>query len=160
MIQAGIGGCFDNSVSLSSVFIIEQDRFADLGVVENNEWKDVFDMQLADADQAPYNNGWLINNHTKQYNPNNLQTVNAISVNEVVTCPQKIKWFKQKYNPVIESMEGAAFHYVCLKQKIPFLQLRGVSNYLGERNKSKWEIEKAIISVNKELIQMLEYLGL
>jgi futalosine hydrolase len=56
----------------------------------------------------------------------------------------------------VESMEGAALHYVCLSEKIPFLQLRGVSNYAGERNKSKWKLKEAIGNLNKELIRLLE----
>ena len=65
-----------------------------------------------------------------------------------------------KYNPVTESMEGAAFHYVCLKQKIPFLQLRSISNYAGERDKSKWDIEKSILHLNKELADIIDFISL
>lgn len=158
LIQAGISGCFDNNISLSSVFIIKQDRFADLGVEENNEWKDIFDMHLADPNSLPYKNGWLINEKSERYNPNDLQIVAGISVNEVSTSLQKIHLLKQKYDPVVESMEGAAFHYVCMRQNISFLQIRAVSNYLGERNKSNWEIEKSILHMNKELCDIIDLL--
>ena len=53
-------------------------------------------------------------------------------------------------------MEGAAFHYVCLMKNIPFLQLRAVSNYIGERDKSKWKIAEAIEEVNKACVELLE----
>ena len=39
LIQAGIAGCFDPSITLPSVFIVARDRFADLGVIEKEEWK-------------------------------------------------------------------------------------------------------------------------
>jgi futalosine hydrolase len=52
-------------------------------------------------------------------------------------------------------MEGAAFHYVCLQEEIPFIQLRSVSNYVGERNKSKWQIKKAVENLNKELLNLI-----
>jgi futalosine hydrolase len=57
--------------------------------------------------------------------------------------------------PVVESMEGAAFHYVCLMEKIPFLQLRGISNYVGERNKANWKIRESIDALNQQLIKMI-----
>lgn len=57
--------------------------------------------------------------------------------------------------PVVESMEGAAFHYVCLQQQIPFIQLRSISNEIGERDKSKWEMKKAITQLNEKLIDLL-----
>ncbi len=36
-------------------------------------------------------------------------------------------------------------------QGIPFLQVRTVSNYVGERDKNNWETEKAILHLNKKL---------
>jgi futalosine hydrolase len=55
-------------------------------------------------------------------------------------------------------MEGAALHYVCLMEKIPFLQIRSISNYIGERNKKNWNMKESIINLNKELIRLLEQL--
>ena len=55
-------------------------------------------------------------------------------------------------------MEGAALHFVCLQQKISFIQIRSVSNYVGERNKSSWKMEEAINQLNKTLITFLQQL--
>jgi futalosine hydrolase len=52
-------------------------------------------------------------------------------------------------------MEGAALHYVALCEKIPFLQLRAVSNYVGERDKNKWALREAIANLNMELQRIL-----
>ena len=56
---------------------------------------------------------------------------------------------------MVESMEGAALHYVCLKEKIPFLQIRSVSNYIGERNKKNWNMKESIANLNLELIKII-----
>jgi futalosine hydrolase len=58
---------------------------------------------------------------------------------------------KHKYNADVESMEGAALHYVCIQKNIPFLQIRGISNQVGERDKSKWQFKEAIQSSNQLL---------
>jgi futalosine hydrolase len=39
--------------------------------------------------------------------------------------------------------------------QIPFLQLRGISNLVGERNKENWKISLAIEQVNQSLIRLL-----
>ena len=52
-------------------------------------------------------------------------------------------------------MECAALHYVCLQQNVPFLQIRSVSNEVGERDKSKWKIKEAVENLNNELIKIL-----
>ncbi len=62
----------------------------------------------------------------------------------------------QPYAPDVESMEGAAFHYGCLVEKVPFLQLRCISNYVEVRDKSKWNIPLAVKHLNEALISVVE----
>jgi len=61
--------------------------------------------------------------------------------------------------PVVESMEGGGLHYVCLQEHIPFLQLRSVSNAIGERDKTKWDIKAAITNLNTRLMVLLKNLA-
>src|SRR5689334_21050112 len=62
-LQAGIAGSFDENLPLGQAVVINADRFADLGVQEHNQWNDVFDMKLTEAEVHPYRRGWLINPH-------------------------------------------------------------------------------------------------
>jgi futalosine hydrolase len=55
-------------------------------------------------------------------------------------------------------MEGAAVHYVCVREKIPFVQIRSISNYIGDRNKKNWKIKEAVGTLNTELIRLVESL--
>jgi len=55
-------------------------------------------------------------------------------------------------------MEGAALHYVCLMEKIPFLQIRSISNVIGERDKSRWKLEEAGKILHNKLISLLQKL--
>ncbi|HMR84510.1 MAG TPA: futalosine hydrolase, partial [Niabella sp.] len=75
-------------------------------------------------------------------------------VNEVTTNKAKIRLFKEQ-QLMIESMEGAALHYVALMEKVPFLQIRGLSNYVGERDKSRWQMSEAITNLNGELLRIV-----
>jgi futalosine hydrolase len=52
-------------------------------------------------------------------------------------------------------MEGAAFHFVCLREEIPFMQIRVVSNYVEPRNKNSWNIPLAIANLNDFLRKYL-----
>lgn len=152
IIQAGIAGCFDKNISLGSVVIVKQDTIADLGVIENKQFSSMFDLGLTKLNQPPYSNGWLINPHKKILDKSTLQKVKAISVNQITTSKQLIGYYREKFQPAIESMEGAALHYTCLMENIPFIQIRSISNYVGERNKEKWDMKQAINNLNKELI--------
>ena len=63
-----------------------------------------------------------------------------------------------KYNPKIESMEGAALHYVCTDLEVPYLQIRSISNYVGERDKIKWKMPLAIANLNDTLVNIVNRL--
>lgn len=157
IIQAGVGGCFDSSISLGSVLAIKQEAIADQSVIELDQLKTLFDLKLVPQDQYPFSKGWLVNK-SELFKKMKLKKVNGISVNEITTSKQKIKFYKETFDPVMESMEGAALHYVCLMEKIPFLQIRAVSNYIAERNKKNWNMKESIINLNNELIGILNKL--
>jgi futalosine hydrolase len=56
-------------------------------------------------------------------------------------------------------MEGAALHLVCLENKIPFLQIRGISNWVGERDKSQWKIPEAAEAVAHSIKNFIKKLN-
>lgn len=158
IIQGGIAGSFQQN-KLGEAVVIGQDCFADMGAWENGQFKDIFDLRLIDENQSPFSNRLLVNPYNKLLSITGLEQVRAITVNEITTDTQRITWYKQKLLPVVESMEGAAFHYVCLQKKIPFLQLRSITNYIGERDKTKWKIPEAISNLNEQLISLLNKLS-
>jgi futalosine hydrolase len=157
IIQAGVGGCFDKKMKLGRVFIIKKEAIADQSVIELNALKTLFDLDLVPANQPPYQKGWLVNPHpiVKKLR---LPKATGISVNEITTHLQKVRFYKKQFNPLIESMEGAALHYVALQEDIPFIQLRSTSNYIAERNKKNWNMPAAIHSLNQTLLNLLEVL--
>jgi futalosine hydrolase len=158
VLQAGIAGCFDKNILQGSVVVVKQDTIADLSVIENKELKTMFDLGLIKPNQFPFRNGWLMNPHKDILGKTRLKMVKAISVNHITTARQISNLYQRTFQPVIESMEGAALHHVCLMEKIPFLQIRGISNYIGERNKTKWNIKDAITNLNQEIIKLSEIL--
>jgi futalosine hydrolase len=157
IIQAGVGGCFDPAIPLGTVLAIKQEAIADQSVIEMKKLKSLFDLKLIPQNQYPFSKGWLINK-SEILKKVNLKKVKGVSVNEITTSRQKIKFYNDNFSPVVESMEGAALHYVCLMEKIPFLQLRSVSNYIAERNKKNWNMKESIINLNNELIRLLKTL--
>jgi futalosine hydrolase len=157
VIQAGIGGAFSKGLNLGETVFITQDTFGDLGAEEKRVFTPFFKTDLIDENGFPFNNGWLSN--TTPLPPKiTLTTAKGITVNKVTdSFLQKLQLI-DVFNPQIESMEGAALHYVCLQENIPFIQLRSVSNYVGERNKTKWKAKEAIENLNAELSILIKEL--
>jgi futalosine hydrolase len=155
VIQAGIAGSFSPLFPPGTVVAVKDEMVADLGVMENDQWKDHFDMHLSDPNQAPNTNKKLVNVHHSLLEKLTLCQVSAISVNEVTTSQQRIETYIAKYSPVIESMEGAAVHKVCLEEGIAFIQLRAISNLVGVRDKTQWKIPQAIKALNEQVILLI-----
>ena len=155
VIQPGVAGCFDPAIAPGQVVTVKQDTIADQSVVELEKLKTLFDLNLVPQDQYPYKKGWLINPNKEILKKAKLKMVKGISVNQISTSKQMIKLYREIFDPVTESMEGAALHYVCSMEKVPFLQLRSISNYIGERNKKKWNMMDSIINLNDTLIRII-----
>jgi len=159
VIQAGVAGSFDLRIPLGTVVSIRQDTIADQSVIELKKLKTLFDLKLVPNNQHPYKNGWLLNPYKKVLKKTGLKIVKGISVNQISTSKQMIQFYRDMFDPVTESMEGAALHYVCLMENVPFVQIRSISNYIGERNKQKWDMNDSIINLNDNLVALIKTLN-
>jgi futalosine hydrolase len=155
VIQAGVAGSFDLDIPLGEVVAVKQDTIADQSVIELEKLKTLFDLDLVPQDQDPYKKGWLINPNKEVLKKTNLNIVKGVSVNQISTSKQMIQFYRDMFDPVTESMEGAALHYVCLMEKVFFVQIRSISNYIGERNKKKWNMMDSIINLNESLVRII-----
>lgn len=151
VLQAGVGGAFSTSIALGDVVIVGKERFADLGAEDNGEYIDIFDLGLLQANEKPFTDKWLEAPKICLLKELELKRVSGVTVNTVSGSTGTIQRIIDMYNPDVESMEGAAMHYVCLQEGISFLQIRAISNYVEPRDKSKWQMGKAIKNLNDVL---------
>ncbi|MES2648581.1 MAG: futalosine hydrolase [Bacteroidota bacterium] len=159
VIQAGVAGSFKHNgngngqPAMGEVVTVSKDVFGDLGAYEQQSFKSVNDLQLSNELE------WL---HNKQPLLDKLpyKKVTALTVNTVTDDKGIIGALQQKWDAAIESMEGAVLHYVCSEKEIPFIQLRAVCNEVGERDKSKWQLEEAITNLNIAISKTIAAAGI
>ena len=84
-----------------------------------------------------------------------LKPVNSITVNTSSGSVRTIERLSRKFNPDIETMEGATFFYICSGEKIPFLALRAISNRVEPRNKDNWNIGLALDNLSERLREFI-----
>ncbi len=155
-INAGIAGTYNDEIFIGDVVMPYTDCFADAGIEDNEKFITLFEAGLSDADQFPYKDGLLYSdpvyfNKLKEL----IKPVKAITLNTATGSEiSKTKWIK-KFNPDIESLEGATFFYICTLEKIPFLAIRAISNKVEPRNKSNWNIALALDNLSEKLIELL-----
>jgi len=155
VIQAGVAGSFLKEPAIGETVLVQQDTFGDLGTEKEEEFCSIFEANLADRNEFPFTDGWLVNKND-WLNSSSLKKVTAVTVNKVSDDKLLKRQIECAFHPQIETMEGAALHYVCLQENIPFLQIRTISNCVGERDKKKWKLEDAIKNLNTELTNLIK----
>lgn len=154
-IQAGLAGTYSAAFPPGTVAGIASEEVFDCGVVESGRFKTLFDLGLSGEQDSPFTNRVLLNPDTAHWSKTGLPFAKGITVNEITTAPATIQRAQATGLPVLESMEGAALHYAALQLQVPFLQLRAVSNEIGERDKSKWLIAPALQQLHHTLLNLL-----
>lgn len=155
VVQAGIAGCFTDDIELGQAVLVRQDTFADIGMEEKENFKSIFQNGFADKDAFPFRDGWLINSN-EILKQSLLPAVKAITINKVSDSLLQKQQAVIGFTPDVESMEGAALHYVCLQENVPFIQIRSISNLVGERDKTLWKLREAITNLNIELDKLID----
>jgi futalosine hydrolase len=158
IIHAGIGGSFKQELTPGSIVAVKDEVFADLGAFDGHRFDDVFDLGLTDSNEEPFNGRMLRNTGVAEWNLLGLPLARGATVNCITAGREQLGAIAAKYDPDVESMEGAALHYVCLMEEIPFIQVRSISNFVGERDKTLWKMPEAIASLNKHLHDYLNFL--
>jgi len=152
-LNIGIAGSYREVIAVGDVVIPVSDRFADAGIETGSSFLTLSEAGIGDPDKFPFKSGEIIADNV--YNKNmisKLKQVKAITVNTSSGSEVTIERLRGKYNPDIETMEGATFFYICSKEKIPFLAIRSISNRVEPRNKDKWNIPLALNNLSEKLI--------
>jgi futalosine hydrolase len=151
IIHAGIAGTFNQTIGIGEVVLVESEQWSDLGIEDNNHFFDLFDMKFSNPDVLPYINGEIKSTIPLLSSLNHCKKVKAVTSNTAHGNRQSIQRIIDKYNPAIESMEGAAIAYICVIEGIPCIQLRSISNIVEPRNRESWNIPLAIEHLNSVL---------
>jgi futalosine hydrolase len=138
VIALGIAGAIDHRISIGEVVCVDQDEIYNFGVEDGSHVLPFSAIGL-DGDAVlkpllPFSSSLV----------QQLKWVKAVSVNTAHGNQQSIGKLVQCTEASIETMEGAAFFYVCNQEKVSCLHLRAVSNRVERRNRETWDIPLAL----------------
>ncbi|WP_259069089.1 futalosine hydrolase [Mucilaginibacter sp. X4EP1] len=153
VVNLGIAGSFDRGIALGEVLEITEDVIAELGAEDDDKFIPIDELGFGKGVFHPTTE---ISNLYNLFNTFNLKKARAITVNTVHGNEASIAKVAARLNPQLESMEGAAFFYVCQQMNVPCLQIRAVSNYVEKRNRDAWKIGLAIKNLNTFAIEFLK----
>jgi futalosine hydrolase len=151
-INAGIAGSYREDICIGDIVMPITDCFADAGVEDGDNFLTLQEAGLVSSSQFPFKDG-IIHADPQYAEPLSslVRTAAAITVNTATGSDTTRDKLVRKFNPDIETMEGATFFYICSREKIPFLALRAVSNRVEIRNKKNWDIKLALSNLAEKL---------
>jgi futalosine hydrolase len=156
-LNVGIAGSYKKEIAVGDVVNVVEDRFSELGAEDGDNFISMQEIQLQSKGSTPELYAPMINPYTNDLKSSDIyRKVKGITVNTIHGNEKGISKIVEKFNPDIETMEGAAFMYVCLSEGVKFIQLRAISNYIERRNKEKWNIPLSVQNLNNNLHQMFE----
>jgi len=146
----GICGSYNRNLEIGTVVNVYEDTFSELGAEDGDNFLTLENLKLEGATRIS-NFKLQISNSVIELLPR----VNGITVNTTHGNDQSIEQVFQRFHPMVESMEGAAFMFACEQENIPYIQLRAVSNYVEKRNRDAWNIPLAIENLNKKMLEIV-----
>jgi futalosine hydrolase len=155
-INAGIAGTYSDSIMIGDVVMPVSDCFADMGIESGDRFMTLAEAGIMDPEMFPFKGGFIYaENKFIARLGITLRSVKGITVNTCSGSTETIERLKNKFNPDIETMEGATFFYICAREKIPFLSVRAISNKVEPRNRDSWDIPLALKNLTEKLKEIL-----
>jgi futalosine hydrolase len=154
VVHLGIAGSYDRSLPLATVVEVVQDSFSELGAESPTGFLDMKALGFPLfrlGEEAVYNT--LRNPSPSRLG---LPQVNGITVNKVHGLAETIAATVARWQPTIETMEGAAFFQVMLETGLSFASFRSLSNYVEPRNRQNWQVAEAALAVQQQLANALD----
>jgi futalosine hydrolase len=156
LLMQGLQEVITMRLNVGDVVMPVSDCFADAGIEDGENFLTLSESGLISANDFPYKDGLLYADTS--YNEKMkgiLKPVRAITVNTATGSEATMGKLLKKFNPDIETMEGATFFYICSRENIPFLALRAISNKVEPRNKNNWNIDLALNNLSEKLIDVI-----
>jgi futalosine hydrolase len=79
-----------------------------------------------------------------------------VTVSGVSGSLAQARLLADRFGALCENMEGAAVAQVCLRYQVVFLELRGLSNWAGDRNKKRWQLARALDTCQQAVLYLIE----
>lgn len=167
IVNFGIGGSYISSgLRVGDIAVAEKEVYADEGVLLKDGLHsfEITGIPLLKVRGRKYFNEFPAD---KPLGRQALKAASAISQSKsgvfltVSACTgtrQRASELDGQFGPVCENMEGAAVAHICRIYGVPFVEIRGISNVVEDRDMKKWDIKLAAENCQKAVLRFIETL--
>ncbi len=168
VIQTGIAGAYvPAGVPVGSVVLADTEIYGDLGVLTVEGWRPMEAVGIPlvaarDGQPARFNyfplDGKLVARAAQVGGPLIARTGPFLTLSIITGIQTLGDELFERFGALCESMEGAAAAHVCALHDAPFLEVRGISNLVEDRDREKWRIKDAAEAAQTVVLKLAENL--
>jgi futalosine hydrolase len=156
VLNVGICGTFKKENEVGMVVNIVSETWGDLGAEDQETFLDLFDLGILESGEKPFSGKKMVNpGNVYSHYFSHIPQVKGLTVNKVHGEKESIRKCIEKFNPDVESMEGAAIFSSCISLGINFQCLRSISNFVEPRNRQAWDTETALRNLTTEVNKII-----
>jgi len=153
VISVGIAGAFGDRLDHGSIAVIEEDVLAELGVEGGEPMSLPPDVSLVDRAYADP----VLVETARRVLPEAV-VGRGITVSTVTATEERARELQRRFDPLVESMEGFAVLRAAQRAGVRALELRAISNRVGERNRAAWDVHGALRALHDACSRLWESL--
>jgi len=166
VLMIGCGGSYPNSgLQIGDLALATEEVFGDLGVMTAQGFLSLEEMEIP-VNPPPVQRIQL-DTPLREKVDNLLQSLAKdqqkqlrcgpfVTVSSCSGHPHLSQDLEKRTGGICENMEGAAAAQVCSLYRLPFLELRGISNPTGTRDPQQWNLKSGTEAAQWGLLKILE----
>ncbi len=157
VVNFGVAGTFPGSgLAVGDVCLVTQETFADEGLVTDAGFDDLLALKLSTRVRWSADDAWTQKVGTLL---GAVPRVRGATVSTISGTDALAQAYAERVRPAVETMEGAAVARVCEAFGVPWVQLRSISNRVGDRARGGWDLRLAKTQLHAAMGLMLGALG-
>lgn len=168
LIVFGVGGAYPSSGAMVGDIALASEEIAgDEGVLTLDGFKDTeyIGIPLVQSDRARLYNRFPVSDSNLKYARQvlsrsmtnvRIHTGTFITLSTCTGTSLRAKELERRYHGLCENMEGAAAAQVAELHGVPWLEMRGISNIVEDRDLKKWDIRAAAAVAQMAVQQVLD----
>jgi futalosine hydrolase len=172
MLNIGIGGAYPSSgLKVGDIAVASGEVYGDEGVLLKDGFHctDLIGIPLVQKARKKYFNEFPADKHLvrKTVSPS-LFTFNSslitvkkgtfLTLSACTGTKKRAIELEKRFGAICENMEGAAIAHICVIHDIPFVEIRGISNMVEDRDTVKWKIRLAAVNCQKTALELIRAL--
>lgn len=151
VILFGVGGAYPSTgLSIGDVALAEREFYGDEGVLmmDGFQGMEIIGIPLIKRGQRRLFNEFSLDNRLLSFVKNvvkgQVKSGNFVTLSSITGTKERAMELKRRFNAIVENMEGAAVAHVCEVFRKGFVEIRGISNIVENRDPSKWDLKAGI----------------